>query len=624
MATNYTTKTAALKATKADMRQVAVSKKIEIGSGDTKTLIEDGSVSADKLLIGVDVKNEETGETTRERQSVLDLITNAGLNVGADADGDYTPESPVRTNKINFLGAYVNVVDNGDEGVNIYIGENKNEPSYSSLNDISAENYYVYASSTSAWSLPSVATAGKQYSKCSALSATEDIKIQDGAAVGNILKDATIKVTVTSDLSTSPIVFETGKISEVAGTTSAATSKTWDSEYATKGIKVVGTSLIKYTPDDAKNGFTPNSSSGKFTVTIDNDKVVGSKGGWYKVSVQLGATSKETSTVYVYGTQVNTPSTGKPVITYAAGGTKNISGLVYDSSGSFTLTVDNIANTQQAMTTSLNRVKVTKTAGDVDFGATVTTTTTGMSVTGTSTDETAVYKYVKTLSATATTAKKVSAAAKAQAYGQSALAGSEQASDACTATTFLYTDNSDDTDLVTKFQKDGARKYGDLAAAKSASGATATYDSSKSLITDYKDQLLVQDSKLRYPNSDKTSRYSGATETRYYVRPVKFGGSGQINNISVTVSGMTAFNNGTTRLYLVKKGVSDAQVLNWFKTAACSYGAPIADASAPSSNKWTCTINNDVFQLVGGVADTYYLVVEMTKDAGEIGQITLA
>lgn len=74
MATNYTTKTAALKATKADMRQVAVSKKIEIGSGDAKTLIQDGEVSADKLLIGVDVKNEETGVITRERQSVLELI----------------------------------------------------------------------------------------------------------------------------------------------------------------------------------------------------------------------------------------------------------------------------------------------------------------------------------------------------------------------------------------------------------------------------------------------------------------------------------------------------------------------------------------------------------------------
>jgi hypothetical protein len=57
---------------------------------------------------------------------------------------------------------------------------------------------------------------------------------------------------------------------------------------------------------------------------------------------------------------------------------------------------------------------------------TVTTTTTGMSLqSGTATDETAVYKYTATASVTNSTAgKKVSAAAKAQAYGQTALAGS--------------------------------------------------------------------------------------------------------------------------------------------------------------------------------------------------------
>lgn len=615
MATNYTTKTASLKATQADIRKV----------------------EATKLMVSPD------GKSSSEKKDVLELISDAqkaaAISVGRDADTSWSvTEDEVTTGvkKINFMGAYVNVVPDGDT-INLYIGENKNKASYSSITDTFNDQKYVYASSTSAWTLPSDATAGSQYARCSALTGTETVKLNDGAVIGNITSSQKIKVTVESDKGT--IVHEAADtISSVAGktaatltaektdgtvvTTDAPTTKTWAD--TTKGITISASGMMKYTSADAKNGFTPESSCGVFSVTIDNDKVVGTKGGWYKVTVALGSTSKTTKMVYVYGGQANTPSTAKPVITYTAGTTKYISGLAYDSSGSFTLTVDSITNTQQAMTTSLNRVKVTKTAGDVDFGATVTTTTTGMSVTGTSTDETAVYKYVKTLSASATTAKKVSAAAKAQAYGQSALAGSELTSDTCTATTYLYTDNSDDTDLVTKFQKDGARKYGDLADAKSASGATATYDSQKSLITDYTDQLLVQDSKLRYPNSDKTSRYSGATETRYYVRPVKFGGSGQINNISVTVSGMTAFNNGTTRLYLVKKGVSDAQVLNWFKTAACSYGAPIADASAPSSNKWTCTINNDVFQLVGGVADTYYLVVEMTKDAGEIGQITLA
>ena len=78
MATNYTTKTAALKATKADMRQVAVSKKIEIGSGDTATKITDSAVSAEDLLVDVEgtrtsVKSLISGVET----SASDALTEA-------------------------------------------------------------------------------------------------------------------------------------------------------------------------------------------------------------------------------------------------------------------------------------------------------------------------------------------------------------------------------------------------------------------------------------------------------------------------------------------------------------------------------------------------------------------
>lgn len=627
---NYTTKTAALRATSADVRKVQVSKKIEIGKSGTGTTVSEDKVETTSLWISPDGKQET------EKQNVLDLL-NTAVHVGADADGDYNvDEAKVKTNKINFLGAYVNVVDLGEEGVNVYIGENKNNPSYSSLNNISGEKYYVYESSTDAWELPSGATANSQYGITSALSGSETVKVQNGAAIGNILADQTVLVTVTSDKGT--ITYETGKISEFAGKTAATlsaesgtevtadapTSKTWD-DTANTGIKVAGSSLIKYTSSDAKNGFTPNSSTGIFSVTVKNSAVVGTKGGWYNISVKIGGTTKTTSSVYVYAPQSETPSVGKPEITYEPGTTKYISGLAYDSSGSFTLVVDDISNTQQSMTTTLNRLALTDKSGDVSFATTVANNTTGMSLkSGSKSDETAVYTYTKTLSPTTSAAKKVSCGISAQAYGQSAVAGEKVASDVCTATTWLYTDNGDDEDLVTKFQKDGARKYGDLAAAKSASGATATYDSEKSLITDYTDQLLVQDGKLRYPNSDKTSRYSGATETRYYVRPVMFGGSDQVKTVKVTVSDMTSFDNNNTRMYLVKKGVSDAQVLNWFKTAACSYGVPVADADKPTSNSWTCTINNDVFQIFGGVADTFYLVVEMTKNSTEMGQITLA
>lgn len=619
---NYTTKTASLRATNADIRAIAVSKKIEIGKSGQGTTVSDKEIETDVLK----VKDTREGSVTEgQRTDIMSILSTmkSGVDIHADADGDYVADtSGVTTGKINFLGAYVNVVDDGENGVNVYIGENNNNPSYSSITDTLANTNYVYASSTSAYALPSDATAGSTYARTSSLTGTETVSLNGGAAIGNILADQTITVTVTSDKGT--ITYTTGKISEQAGTTAASKNYTWEDDYATNGIKVAGTDLIKYAAADAKNGYTPNSTTGKFVVTIDNDKVVGANGGWYSVSVKLGNTTNSTSKVFVYPAASTTPSVGKPVITYTAGDTRHVSGLVYDSSGSFTLTVDNIAGTQQGITKDLNRLALTDKGGNVDFSGTITTTTTGMSVTGTATNETAVYKYTATKSASASTPTKVSAKISAQAYGQTgAVTGTKVASDTTTATTWLYTSTNADGDLTSTFHVDGKRIKNNLADVK-AGNAVVTYDSTKSLIADYTDQLLIQGGQLKYPNSDSTQRYSGATGTRYYVRPVKFSGSGQINTITVTVSGLTAFNNSNMRIYLVKKGVADAQVLNWFKTAACSYGKPIADATAPSSNKWTCSINNDVYQLVGGVADTYYLVVEMVSGASAIGAITLA
>jgi len=623
MATNYTTRTAALRATKADMRQVQVSKKIEIGKSGAGTTVSDKEIETDVLK----VKDTREGSVTEgQRTDIMSILSTmkSGVDVHADADGDYVADtSGVTTGKINFLGAYVNVVDDGDNGVNVYIGENKNNPSYSSITDTFANENYVYASSTSAYALPPDATAGSKYARTSSTSDKEIISINGGAAIGNILADQTITVTVTTDRGDTAIC-TTDKISECAGTTTAPKNFIWYNDYSTQAIKIEGTDLIKYTASDAKDGYTPNSTTGKFVITINNYRAIGYIGGWYNVSVKLGNTTLSTKNVFVYPNASIVPSVGKPVITYTAGEERHVSGLVYDSSGSFTLTVDNIAGTQQGITKDLNRLALTDKGGDIDFSGTITTSTTGMSVTGTATNETAIYKYTATKSASASTPKKVSAKISAQAYGQKGIVtGTKVASDTTTATTWLYTSTNADGDLTSTFHVDGKRIKNNLADVK-AGNAVVTYDSTKSLIADYTDQLLIQGGQLKYPNSDSTQRYTGATGTRYYVRPVKFSGSGQINTITVTVSGLTAFNNSNMRMYLVKKGVADAQVLNWFKTAACSYGKPIADATAPSSNKWTCSINNDVYQLVGGVADTYYLVVEMVSGASAIGAITLA
>ena len=407
-------------------------------------------------------------------------------------------------------------------------------------------------------------------------------------------------------------------------TADAAESKTWD-DTANSGIKVTGSSLIKYTSHDAKNGFTPNSSTGIFSVTVKNSAVVGTKGGWYNISVKIGGTTKNTSSVYVYAPQSETPSVGKPEITYAAGDEIYVSGLVYDKSGEFTLEVEDIKHTQQSMTTTLNRLALTDNKGDVSFKGTITTANLTL-VEGSASNETAVYKYTKTVAASPSSPKKVTCGISAQAYGQSAVAGTKLASDVCTATTWLYPEGAteDKGDMTSLFVSDGARVNGNLDSA--IAGTTSVYDSTKSLVTDYTDQLLVQDNALKYPNADSTGRYSGCTGTRYFVRPVKFTDkSGQINKISVTVSGWDKdYQLSKARIYLLKQGASDKMVLNCYSKDSISYGTPISTQSTITGGTWICEINNDLWQLVGKT-EGYYLAVEMDgANNTTLGQITVA
>ena len=630
--TNYTTKTAALKATKADMRQVAVSKKLT----SKEVWVEDRD---------------------KEMKSVLDIIDNAkesaAISVGRDADTSWSvTEDEVTTGvkKINFMGAYVNVVPDGDT-INLYIGENKNKPSYSSITDTFNDQKHVYASSTSAWSLPSDATAGSTYARCSALTGTETVKLNDGAVIGNITSTQKIKVTVESDKGT--IEYEApDTVSFVAGktaatltaektdgtvvTTDAPTTKTW--EDAAKGIKISASGMMKYTSADAKNGFTPESSCGVFSVTIDNDKVVGTNGGWYKVTVALGSTSKTTKMVYVYGGQTNTPSVGSATMSYTGSANpRYVSGLSYDSSGSFTLQVREIANTQQSITKDLNRATITKGSGsNVDFAATLTTSTATLKEGTTATNETAVYQYDKTLTASATTAAIVKASATVQAHGQNGAAGTAITSNEASSTNYLYTatsTTSTDTGAKASFIDDTNR----LPYAVTTDGngkvtgltiTTDTWDSEKTLMdsgTDavYKQGLLIQNGVLKHPSQDSTKRYttSNATGKRYYVKKISTG-SGTGAQTTYTLSGSN-LNSSNVKIWAVcanTDGVATAGKKAVLLNAVAADGGV---ASSVSANSIKFTIGGAVMTCTP--ASAFYLVIEIANGATQtISPITVA
>ena len=155
MATNYTTKTAALRATKADMRQVAVSKKIEIGSGDTATKITDSEVSAEDLLVDVegtrtsvkDLVSTSVGaakdELTEAIGEVSDKVDNMKLGIDIGTDSSESPEddpesgvtnAPAAFNavsKLNFRGSYVTVVEDPvTKEVTLWINKSTAYPDY--------------------------------------------------------------------------------------------------------------------------------------------------------------------------------------------------------------------------------------------------------------------------------------------------------------------------------------------------------------------------------------------------------------------------------------------------------------------------------------------------------------
>lgn len=136
MTTNYTTRTAALRATKADMRQVAVTKKIEIGGSSGKTTVSEGSVettnvnatgniTADKLFVTDTREDSDTKGQSTDIMNILGTMKN-GIEVGTkttEADNDtgdvIKPYGGI--SKINFKGEFVTVVSKGENELDLWI-----------------------------------------------------------------------------------------------------------------------------------------------------------------------------------------------------------------------------------------------------------------------------------------------------------------------------------------------------------------------------------------------------------------------------------------------------------------------------------------------------------------------
>ena len=425
MATKYTTKTAALSATKADMRQVAVSKKIEIGSTDTKTIIQDGEVSAEDLLIGVDVKNEETGETTRQRQSVKTLIEkaqeSAAIQVGRDADKNWSVDETAidMVKKISFLGDYVNVVpvtkEDGSTEVKLYIGENKSlEEADRTALDVTlptTSEVLFYTDDTESHALPTGVTANE--TKGNAVVVTDGTSYGSTkftAKGGSFTADQTdcIWVRTTYDYGTAS-AWGKVQLNKNRGTYNRDTATPTNSTVSVAAVTDVtlpsGVSMnvgnyILTAEDDAQYGKVPGRCETAYDFTINWATIATKGGGHIKVEWGFGSAdaedaTKPSSAVTIksyerYFTEKKSVAMADSVTASVTtpSYTSKVSGLEYLGKGTtVTVTTPNITNSQYKTAASTKRLTV------VAGGTTVDYTTDDLTlVEGTITKSDAVYK----------------------------------------------------------------------------------------------------------------------------------------------------------------------------------------------------------------------------------------
>ena len=267
MATNnYTTRTAALRATKADMRQVQVSKQITIGKSGgttvseeeikTKDLTASGEVYADTLSVNVEGAKTNVLDLIEEvKESANQAADNAGIQVTRDLTGNYDNLDEgevlnVKTKKMNFYGTYVNVVQsetNPDE-ISIYIGENKNPAEFSTVTAPNGISMYTYKSSGGTYSLGTApAGTGSTYATCQT-AGTETVYAGSSSTVLTI-PNKTSKVKVEA-VDNSGATIASAETDVIDGTKSTVTA-------SNGGIAINVSNIHLNTPNDAENGMTP-------------------------------------------------------------------------------------------------------------------------------------------------------------------------------------------------------------------------------------------------------------------------------------------------------------------------------------------------------------------------------
>ena len=649
--TNYTTKTAALKATKADMRQVAVSKKltskevwIDDAEGVSTNVLEligdaqDAATTAASQALSA-AKTELEGKITAAQES-------AAISVGRDADKNWSVDDTAidMVKKISFLGDYVNVVpvtnEDGSTEVKLYIGENKSlEEADRTALDVTLpteSTVLLYSDDTDDYALKSGVTANS--------TSTSAVVVTDGTSYGttkftakggSFTTDQTdcIWVRTTYDYGT-PSDWGKVQLNTNRGTYNRNTTTPTESTVSVAAVSDVtlpdGVTMnvgnyILTAEADAKYGKVPGRCETAYDFTINWATIATKGGGNIKVEWGLGSADAEDATkpssavaiksyerFFTEKKSVAMDSVSASVTTPSY--TSKVSGLEYLGKGTtVTVTTPNITNSQYKTAESTKRLTV------VAGGTTVDYTTADLTlVSGTVTKSDAVYKLdgdssksnVISLSSTGNG----SATIKATPYG--AAAGTERS--ATSVSNFWGSIPTSDDDEE-KFGVETTYRMAKVDSAEGTYDNTAAVDAEKMIAeipgTSYTGlvQAVCQYGSLKHPYD---AAADGHGETPYKTDAIKAKDAVFIRKFKPT---------SDQKLQLKGTNIGKAKAVYWYDGKTYNLiSTPVTGRYEKTNDQITVTWSSAVHEPIVLGSRTVTIIVVMGQGNSAIGALTLA
>ena len=614
MATNYTTKTASLKATNADIRKV----------------------EATKLMVSPD------GKSSTPKEDVLSLINkaadSAAIKVGRDADKNWSVDETAidMVKKISFLGDYVNVVPGENGEVKLYIGENKSleEADRTALSvDLPTEStVLLYSDDTDNYALKSGVTANS--TSASAVVVTDGTSYgttKFTAKGGSFTADQTdcIWVRTTYDYGT-PSAWGKVQLNKNRGTYNRNTTTPTESTVSVAAVTDVtlpsGVSMnvgnyILTAEADAQYGKVPGRCETAYDFTINWATIATKGGGNIKVEWGFGSaneagdapssavTIKSYERYFTEKKNVAMDSVSATVTTPAY--TSKVSGLEYLGTGTkVTVTTSNITNSQYKTAASTKRLNVTAGGTSVDF-------TTGdlTLVSGTVTKSDAVYKLDGSSSKSNVislgTSGNGSATIKATPHG--AAAGTERSA---TSVSNFWGSIPTSTDKVEKFGVETTYRMAKVTDAEGSYDNTKAVNAAEMLAsiptTSYTNlvQAVCQYGQLKHPKNAAAdgkgaTPYSGITSDAVFIR--KFQAS---SDQSLTLSGTN---------------IGKAKAVYWYDGATYNLISTAKTGTYEVANdklivKW----NSSLHQPISTSGRSVMIIIVMSSSSPAISQLTLS